>query len=131
MEARATLHAAFEASGGGDDESPGLAPDPLRRLEAELGAPDSERPDDTRQHAETRNLLEEAWSLFTECLVMRDGLLEACQEIERTMQCIQRQLGALPVAIGPGGQERLANGMPTAANGKRPAASSSNAAAAH
>ena len=54
---------------------------------------------------------------------MRDGLLEACHEIERTMHCMQRRLGALPVAIEPDGHEPLAIGMPTAANGKRPAAS--------
>jgi hypothetical protein len=132
MEARPARHIALEASTNGDGEastngdgeSSSLSPDPLRRLEAELGQTDRDRPDAAGLYEETQRLLEETWSIFTEILVMRDGLLEACQEIERTMNGIHHQLGALPVAIEPNGQEHLANG-------KRTAASSSNGAGAH
>lgn len=54
------------------------------------GVPAQEAP------AHARRLLEEAWSLHTECLLMRDGLLEACQEIERAMAGLEQRLEALP-----------------------------------
>jgi hypothetical protein len=69
--------------------------DPLRRLEAELQSVDGDRPDIERLHEQAWGLLEEAWGLVTDCLVMRDGLLDACAEIERTMDVVHRRLGAL------------------------------------
>jgi hypothetical protein len=98
-------------------ESPSPPPDPLRRLEAELGAASSGPSSDERLYEEAQSLVEEAWSLVTECLVLRDGLLDACHEIEQTMNGIQRRLGALPVASEPDGQERIANGERIAVNG--------------
>jgi hypothetical protein len=97
-------------------ESPSLPSDPLRRLEAELGEASGGQPDDERLYEEAQSLVEEAWSLVTECLVLRDGLLDACHEIEQTMDGIHRRLGALPVAIELDGQER-AHGEPIAASG--------------
>jgi len=86
-------------------------PDPLRRLEAELQrASGGERSDGERLHEQAWNLLEEAWGLVTECLVLRDGLLDACHEIEQTMEGIQSRLGALPAAADPNAHERLAAG---------------------
>jgi hypothetical protein len=105
MAASAERDVAFGATerANGDDLS--LATDPLGRLEAELGAASSEQPEGKRLHEETWKLLEEAWSLVTECLVIRDGLLEACQEVERTMSGIQDRLGALPAMIESDGRE--------------------------
>jgi hypothetical protein len=105
MAASAGRDVAFEAAHGANGESRGLAADPLCRLEAELGAADSEQPEGKRLHEETWKLLEEAWSLVTECLVIRDGLLEACQEVERTMSGIHDRLGALPAMIEPDSRE--------------------------
>lgn len=85
---------------GANGESPSLPTDPLCRLEAELGAA-GRQPESERLHEETWKLLEEAWSLVTECLVIRDGLLEACQEVERTMGGIQDRLGAMAATIEP------------------------------
>jgi hypothetical protein len=70
--------------------------DPLRRLEAELQRAGGDRPDGERLHEQAWTLLEEAWSLVTECLVLRDGLLDACHEIEQAMDGIQRRLHAVP-----------------------------------
>ena len=109
---RAALHVAPKSVGGGGDDSSDLAQDtdPLRRLEAELQRASGERSDDERLHEQAWSLLEEAWGLVTECLVLRDGLLDACREIEQTMDGIQRRLGALPAAAESNAQERLANG---------------------
>jgi hypothetical protein len=97
---------------GGGGESPDIVndPDPLRRLEAELQRASGERTDGERLHEQAWSLLEEAWGLVTECLVLRDGLLDACREIEQTMDGIQQRLGALPTAAGSSAQERLAAG---------------------
>lgn len=94
-----------------------ISSDPLRRLEAELGGTSGERSDDEQLYAEAQSLVEEAWSLVTECLVLRDGLLDACREIEQTMDGIQRRLVALPVAIEQDGRGRFANGARAPANG--------------
>src|ERR1039457_1397160 len=93
------------ATEGANGDDPSLAADPLGRLEAELGATDSAQPEGKRLHEETWKVLEEAWSLVTECLVIRDGLLEACQEVERTMSGIQDRLAALPAMIEPDSRE--------------------------
>jgi hypothetical protein len=79
-------------------KSPSLSSDPLRRLEAELGETPGDCSDDEQLYAEAQSLVEEAWSLVTECLVLRDGLLDACHEIEQTMNGIHRRLAVLPVA---------------------------------
>jgi hypothetical protein len=96
---RAALHVA-EPAGGAGGELSDLArdADPLRRLEAELQRASGEHPDGERLYEQAWGLLEEAWGLVTECLVLRDGLLDACHEIEQTMDGIQRRLGALPTA---------------------------------
>lgn len=44
---------------------------------------------------EARRLLEEAWNVYAQCLVMRDGLLEACEAIEQAMREAQQRLAAL------------------------------------
>ena len=75
--------------------------DPLQRLEAELGEVDGGQSGDERLYEEAQSLVEEAWSILTECLGIRDGLLEACQEIERAMSSMQRRISALPIATEP------------------------------
>ncbi|MFZ1153905.1 MAG: hypothetical protein WAN93_03260 [Solirubrobacteraceae bacterium] len=110
---RAALHIAAGPAGGGGGESSDAEhdPDPLRRLEAELQrATGGEPSDGERLHEQAWSLLEEAWGLVTECLVLRDGLLDACNEIEQTMDGIQRRLGGLPAATEPNAQERLVAG---------------------
>ncbi len=98
------------------DAREALNADPLQRLEAELeatGEPPSstgqEQPDGAQLYEEAQRLLEEAWSIFTECQVMRDGLLAACEEIDRTMEGIQQQLGGSPIATEPNGNGHLEN----------------------
>jgi hypothetical protein len=114
MAANAERDIALGATDGANGEHPSLAADPLGRLEAELGAAEGEQPEGKRLHEETWKALEEAWSLVTECLVIRDGLLEACQEVERTMSGIQDRLGALPAMIESDSQED-----PTPGQGRR------------
>lgn len=123
---RAALHVASAPAGGGNGVVPDLArdSDPLRRLEAELQRAGDEHPDGERLHEQAWGLLEEAWSLVTECLVLRDGLLDACHEIEQTMEGIQSRLGALPAAVQSSAQEHSANGEKSTVSG-------SNGAAAH
>jgi hypothetical protein len=100
MDASPAGHAGFESTPGGNGygHSNGHrnagALDPLRELEAELEATDGEGPDGSRASEDAQALLDEAWTIFTECRVMREGLLEACQEIERTMDVLERRFGA-------------------------------------
>lgn len=98
---RAALHVASESAGATGGKAHDLAhdQDPLRRLEAELRDVGSERPDVERLYGQAWALLEEAWGLVTECLVMRDGLLDACREIEQTMEAVQLRLAALPAGF--------------------------------
>jgi hypothetical protein len=127
MDAGAPLHASVAAEAvGDDDEASMLAADLLRRLDSELESTDP-GPDGEVVDAQTRRLLDEAWSLFTECVVLRDGLLEASAEIERTMAGLQRQLGALAVAGEPNGRQQ-ANGRRHPVNGNGASTSSSNGA---
>ena len=137
MDASAATGAASQASlaSNGNGDRRGLASDPLRRLEAELeatdGRPDSsnrEQPDGPGLYEEAQRLLEEAWSIFTECQVMRDGLLAACDEIERTMDSIQLRVGGLPAAVESNGNGHVANGKVTVAPGSNGAGPSSNGA---
>lgn len=131
MDARAAPNAASESvHRNGDGPSP--TSDPLQRLEAELKAtvePNSTdhcQPDGAQLYEEAQRLLEEAWSIFTECQVMRDGLLAACEEIERTMDSIQLRLGGLPAAIASNGNGHLSNGKPAVATSSNGAGPSSN-----
>jgi hypothetical protein len=105
---RVALHVASELDAGdelsrsadGQQEEAACDSDPLRRLEAELQrAGGAQRADGERLHDQAWTLLEEAWGLLTECLVLRDGLLDACHEIEQTMDGIQRRLGMLPAVL--------------------------------
>jgi hypothetical protein len=97
---RAALHVASESEGSTSGRLSELSrdQDPLRRLEAELQSSDGGHSDAERLYEQAWGLLEEAWSLVTDCLVMRDGLLDACAEIERTMDAVHRRLGALAVS---------------------------------
>ncbi len=115
---RVALHVAAEP-GGESGKSLDGAPDqdPLRRLEAELQGAGGERAEVERMYEQAWSLLEEAWSLITECLVMRDGLLDACREIEQTMEAVHHRLGALPVTVQAGAGERSAPDGLDAANG--------------
>jgi hypothetical protein len=105
------------------DAREALNADPLQRLEAELeatgeppSATDQEQPDGAQLYEEAQRLLEEAWSIFTECQVMRDGLLAACDEIDRAMDGIQEQLGGSALATEPNGNGH-ANGNGRVENG--------------
>jgi hypothetical protein len=117
MAAHAVPPGDFEDTDAVNGQSPSVPSDPLRRLEAELGESPGEHSGDEQLYAEAQGLVEEAWSLVTECLVLRDGLLDACHEIEQTMDGIQRRLAALPVAIEADGQGATANGARSPANG--------------
>jgi hypothetical protein len=100
--------ALFESSGdtgATSDRRPIPIPDPLERLEAELGGQDGGRSSDERMYEEAQRLVEEAWGVLTECLGIRDGLLEACREVEEAMSGMQRRLGALSFAIEEEGPE--------------------------
>jgi hypothetical protein len=116
---RAALHVAPESEGSAHERLSDLArdQDPLRRLEAELQSADGGRAEVERLYEKTWGLLEEAWSLMTECLVMRDGLLDACREIEQTMGAIHSRLGMLSVSVEPNAHERLPASELDAANG--------------
>lgn len=124
MEARAELHGEFAPSGDAAGESPSLPSDPLQRLEAELSQADGGQTGDERLYEEAQSLVEEAWSILTECLGIRDGLLEACQEIEQAMSSMQRRLGAPPPAVEPDGLEPVPSD-------RQAAASSSNGTGVH
>lgn len=105
MAAPAASHGDPEHMGLANGKDPRLPADPLRRLEAELGKSNGGRAaDDEQLYVEAQGLVEEAWSLVTECLVLRDGLLDACHEIEQTMEGIQQRLVALPFALETDGQ---------------------------
>ena len=117
MAAHAMPPGGFEDEDAVNGTSPSLASDPLRRLEAELGETPGEHSDDEQLYAEAQSLVEEAWSLVTECLVLRDGLLDACHEIEQTMNGIHRRLAALPVANEVDGQRRMADSERSPTNG--------------
>jgi hypothetical protein len=139
MDARAALNVASEAAAQSNGEGTTLTQDPLRRFEAEVKATgqetgstdpaqpvsahaeqpttDGEQPDGAQLYEEAQGLLEEAWGIFTECQVMRDGLLAACEEIERTMESIQLRLDAVPIAMPSNGN---GNGNGHLANGSVP-----------
>lgn len=110
----------FESSGetGATGEKrpiPIPIPDPLERLEAELGDQDGGRSSDERMYEEAQRLVEEAWGVLTECLGIRDGLLEACREVEEAMSGMQRRLGALSFAIDGERPEHVLSSPPSSA----------------
>lgn len=43
---------------------------------------------------------------LVECLTLRDGLLEACREIQQAMQGMQSRIGTLSVAVEAKGADR-------------------------
>lgn len=53
------------------------------------------------QSVEGSNRPDELFELMTECLLMRDGLVEACREIDRAMQEMQHRLDALSSGTDP------------------------------
>jgi hypothetical protein len=116
---RAALHVAPDSEGGGEGKLSELSrdQDPLRRLEAELQSVDGGPPEVERLYEKTWSLLEEAWGLMTECLVMRDGLLDACAEIEQTMDTVHRRLEALADTAEPPPRERSAPSARDGAHG--------------
>jgi hypothetical protein len=122
-------HGDPESAGDVEGDSMSLPADPLRRLEAELGEADGARSDDEQLYAEAQGLVEEAWSLVTECLVLRDGLLDACHEIEQTMEGIQQRLAVLPFALETDDQVGDVSGAQAATSG--PIAVSVNGAPAN
>lgn len=131
MAARATPHDDFESPPNADGG--GLSPpsDPLQRLEAELGEVDGGQSGDERLYEEAQGLVEEAWNVLSECLSIREGLLDACREIERTMGGMQSRLSAMAVATAPDGPEHGGpelDGPQSPSNGAHAAASSSNGA---
>jgi len=129
MDAGAAQNAASGTSPNGNGDGPAVAADPLKRLAAELEAtaeqpsPGREQPDGEQLYEEAQRLLEEAWGIFTECQVMRDGLLAACHEIERTMGSIQSRMIGLPATIESKGHGHLANGNATLESSSNGAAS--------
>ncbi len=126
---RPALQLASEPDGAGKGKLSDLARDgdPLRRLEAELQSADPGHADVERLYEKTWTLLEEAWGLMTECLVLRDGLLDACREIEQTMDAVGERLQALAPAMAPAAREadassRVVAGAPLGASGSNSSA---------
>jgi hypothetical protein len=48
---------------------------------------------------EEGDLLDDAWSLLSECLVIREGLAQACVEIENAVGSVRQRLATLVVRI--------------------------------
>ena len=73
--------------------------------------------------------------MLAECLSIREGLLDACGEIEQAMSDMQRRLGGLELVAEPeesespvrGGQAPASNGRVRASNGRAPVSSSNGA----
>jgi hypothetical protein len=134
MDAGAQPNAASGIPAPQNGDGPAHGADPLQRLEAELSATgkqrstDRGRPDGAELYEEAQRLLEEAWGIFTECQVMRDGLLTACLEIERTMDSIQLRIGGLPGAGESNGNGHSANGKVSLASSSNGAGHNSNGA---
>ena len=124
MDASAPRDAPQPAPRQDHNSSPPPPAHPISRLEAEIER--SEHPAGVPPQ-ETERLLEETWTLLTECLVIRDGLLEACDEIGRTMGGLQRKLGALPTGIEPHAAAANGTGAPRA-NGALATAAGENGA---
>jgi hypothetical protein len=134
MDAAAAANAGSGTYAHHNGDGPAPSADPLQRLEAELEATGKQRstdrglPDGAELYEEAQRLLEEAWGIFTECQVMRDGLLTACLEIERTMDSLQLRIGGLPAAIQSTGNGHSANGEVSVASSSNGAGHSSNGA---
>jgi hypothetical protein len=54
---------------------------------------------------------DEAWSILTECIVMREGLEQACAEIETAIGAVRRRLHDLGASFDAGGLDGRANGV--------------------
>jgi hypothetical protein len=112
MDSRAEVQATSGSPTGSNGS--GLLPEPLGQLESEMEITIHERPDGKLLYEEAQILLDEAWTIFTECRVMREGLLDACEEIERTMESIQLRFASPPSALNPSGREHPADGTQAA-----------------
>ncbi len=112
MDARAEVQATSGPSSGSTAD--GSSSESLGQLETELEATIHERPDGNQLYEEAQMLLDEAWSIFTECRVMREGLVDACEEIERTMESIQLRFASTPAALQTSGRKHPANGTAAA-----------------
>jgi len=54
--------------------------------------------------------LDDAWSILTECLVIREGLEQACTEIQTAIASVHERLRKLDVRFGDAGVEGETNG---------------------
>jgi hypothetical protein len=68
---------------------------------------------------EEGDLLDDAWSLLSECLVIREGLAQACVEIENAVGSVRQRLATLVVRIE--GLARDDSSVPGGASGGRAA----------
>lgn len=99
----------------------------LREENARLKVERHRRPDPGRIIDRMRDLRQESHAgqaddvvarVVIECLALRAGLLEACQEIQQAMQGMQSRLGTLSVAVEARGKDqerragRIAVGVP-------------------
>jgi hypothetical protein len=66
---------------------------------------------------EEGDLLDDAWSLLSECLVIREGLAQACVEIENAVGSVRQRLATLVVRIE--GLARDDSAVPGGASGGR------------
>jgi hypothetical protein len=66
---------------------------------------------------EEGDLLDDAWSLLSECLVIREGLAQACVEIENAVGSVRQRLATLVVRIE--GLARDDSSVPAGASGGR------------
>ena len=51
------------------------------------------------ESGQEKELLDESWSLLAECLALREGLDQACVEIQAAIHAVRERLGTLGVAI--------------------------------
>jgi hypothetical protein len=66
-----------------------------------------ERMRDLRQESHAVQAEDEVTRAVVECLALRAGLLEACQEIQQAMQGMQSRLGTLSVAVEARGADQV------------------------
>jgi hypothetical protein len=92
----------------GDDNGYPKTDDQARAKPSESEPDESESDDASQWFADSvaalsdegnEAVLEDAWQVITECLVMRNGLREACREVETTMSRMQTQLSALTLEL--------------------------------
>lgn len=114
----------FRAAGGASSPSPSGQSRQLEELESELALlreenarlkVQQERPRDRPVNERVRELLplrreegsdsDEPWELLTDCLMLRDGLVNACREIEHGMRETRRRLDAILPEGGRGSED--------------------------